>query len=190
MSATHALFVRWMAHKRITSERAGCLALGLSAGTAHHWKAGRNGSLAVIEQMAKDLGEDYVPHVMAAFQETAPNEAERKAWKRLAKRLGAAAVLTMACMVTPQPVHAGTTLAGADVSVGSRHYAKSRRRVRKSRKLRTRAGALPETNLKRESDPSHVQGPGGGLSCRSFRHRHHHATTTLHHPRTAPQRLC
>lgn len=92
MSATSALFERWKAAKGITSEREAMKRLGLSPGAAQHWKAGRNATVEVIERMCKDLGEDYVLVVMQAFEETATSEPERRVWKKIAKRVGSAAI--------------------------------------------------------------------------------------------------
>lgn len=118
MSATYRLFERWMAAKGIASERAALRQLGVSATVAQHWKNGRNGSLAIIEKMADDLGEDYVPIVMAAFTETAPNEPEKKAWRRLAKRVVGSVVLA-AVLYSPTPeVTAATIKNGLDKEPG------------------------------------------------------------------------
>lgn len=139
MSATYRLFERWMAAKGIASERAALRQLGVSATVAQHWKNGRNGSLAIIEKMADDLGEDYVPIVMQAFTETAPNEPEKKAWRRLAKRVGGAVVLA-AVLYSPTPE---VTAATSGNHTPAYTLCEVRRRGRSRRKLRSACARVP-----------------------------------------------
>jgi hypothetical protein len=135
MSATLALFERWMAHKTFKSESAALRALGLTPGAAQHWKAGRNGSIEVVEKMCKDLGEDYVLVVMQAFQETASSEPEKKLWKKVAKRVGGAAVLAL-MLSTPVP---DATAATGRNNVPAYTLCAVRGRGRSRRRLRSRA---------------------------------------------------
>lgn len=96
MSTTLALFERWKALKGIESDRQALKALGLSAGAAVHWKAGRNGDAALIERLCKDLGENAMAMTALAMKEQSQGEAA-KTWARFARQLGAAA--TLACVL-------------------------------------------------------------------------------------------
>jgi len=98
MTATLALFERWKAHKKLLSDREAAKVLGLSHGAPHLWRTGRNGSAAVIERMAKDLGEDPVPVILQAFAEAARDAEDKRTLGRLAKRLGAACWALVALM--------------------------------------------------------------------------------------------
>lgn len=95
MSITQTLFERWKVAKGIDSNRAAMRALGLSATANIHWKAGRNADADVIERMANDLGENAGELIAKAMAEQARGEAART-WERIAKQLGAAAVVVLA----------------------------------------------------------------------------------------------
>lgn len=178
MSVTFRLFERWCAQKGFQSRRAGALALGLSHAAAEHWKAGRNGSLAVLERMATDLGEDYVPHVMAAFQETAPDEAERKAWRRLAKRLGAASVVGLALLAgsAPAPSYAASEAVSDHPEIYIMRTVPRRRRTRKARP--GDPGISPD-----------APAPDGAAWCRPFREWKRYAAAALPCSRSTHERL-
>jgi transcriptional regulator with XRE-family HTH domain len=123
MSATLELFDRWKALKNITSDRQASAALGLSAGAAAQWRMGRNGSAAVIERMARDLGEDPIPVILQAFAEAARDAEDRKTLGRLARKLGAAclALFVLAPMVNSS---AAATESGVSETPHHIHYAK------------------------------------------------------------------
>lgn len=124
MSATNDLFTRWKAHKRIDTDSEAAKRLGVSHGTPHHWKQGRNASVAVLERMAKDLGEDVIPHYLAAMAEAAKDAEDKRTLARLARRLGAAcfALLALApLMLHSSPAEAAGGLQGNDQLI---HYAK------------------------------------------------------------------
>lgn len=108
MSATNDLFTRWKAHKGVQTDSEGARILSVSHGAPHHWRQGRNGSAAVIERMAKDLGEDPVPVILQAFAEAARDAEDKRTLGRLARRLGAAclALLALAPMLMPSNAHA------------------------------------------------------------------------------------
>lgn len=110
MSATNDLFTRWKAHKGHASDRQAAAALGVSHAGPAQWRAGRNGSAAVIERMAKDLGEDPVPVILQAFAEAARDAEDKRTLGRLARRLGAAcvALLALAPWMMPSNAHAAT----------------------------------------------------------------------------------
>lgn len=107
MSITHTLYERWKSAKGIDSNRAAMRALGLSPTANIHWKAGRNADADVIERMATDLGENAGELIAKAMAEQARGEAA-STWERLAKQLGAAAVLVLA-VALPWPSKAAAT---------------------------------------------------------------------------------
>ena len=113
MSATNDLFTRWKAHMRLQSDREAAAKLGLSHGAPHLWRTGRNGSAAVIERMAKDLGEDPVPVILQAFAEAARDAEDKRTLGRLARRLGAAcvALLALAPWMMPSSAYAAQNAA-------------------------------------------------------------------------------
>lgn len=123
MSATNDLFVRWKAYKGVQSDREAAGMLGVSHGTPHHWKNGRNGAPAVIERMAKDLGIDPIPTILQAFAEAANDAADKKTLGRLARSLGAACLaLALLPLSLPQRVEAieiGNSIISRHI-----HYAK------------------------------------------------------------------
>lgn len=163
MSATLQLYERWKAHKGFATDTAALKALGLTTGAAQHWKAGRNADLGTLQKMAEDLAEDYVPVVMQAFQEAAKNERDRKAWKRFAKKLGAAGLLA-AAMLGAMPEQAQ--------ALESIHYAKSGRRRRRT------PGEIQPTD------------EGENVACSPFRRRAKHGKTTMPYPRRSLEPVC
>jgi len=98
MSVTFDLFNRWKAAKGFISDRQALTELGVSHGAAVHWKTGRNGDAAVIERMAKDLGENAMLMVALAMKEQSQGESA-KTWARFAKQLGAAAAIAMVTLL-------------------------------------------------------------------------------------------
>lgn len=110
MSATNDLFTRWKAHKGVGTDSEAARILNVSHGAPHHWRQGRNGSAALIERMAKDLGIDPIPVILQAFAEAARDAEDKRTLGRLARRLGAAclALLALAPMVMPSNAHAAT----------------------------------------------------------------------------------
>lgn len=123
MSATNELFQRWKAHKRITTDSDAAKELGTSHGAPHHWKQGRNASAAVIERMAKDLGEDPIPVILQAFAEASRDAADRKTLGRLARSLGAAC-LALALLPLWLPQRAEAIEIGTSINSPHIHYAK------------------------------------------------------------------
>lgn len=109
MSATYRLFTRWKEAKGFKSERAACLALGLSSGTVVHWKGGRNGEPEYIEKMAHDLGEDPVKTILEAYAEQKTGNSQRVLVK-LSKRFGAVVLtlfMIMGATVKPNEINGG-----------------------------------------------------------------------------------
>ena len=107
MSATFDLFTRWKVGKGYATDAEAARALKVHVSTITPWKLhGRNGSPAVIERMAKDLGEDAVPVILQAFAEAARDAEDKRTLGRLAKRLGAACVALLALAPWTQPASA------------------------------------------------------------------------------------
>lgn len=107
MSATNELFTRWKAAKGIPSDRQAAAALGVSHAGPAQWRAGRNGSAAVIERMAHDLGEDPIPVILQAFAEAARDAEDKRALVRMAKKLAASGLaLLLALMPYSAPTSA------------------------------------------------------------------------------------
>lgn len=175
MSATHALYLRWKAAKAFPSDRQAALALGLDPRAVTLWKNGRNGSLPVIERMANDMGEDYVPVIMQAFQETARDEPERKAWKRLANRLATGGALALV-LGLPTPPAAAEGARDNAPGVYIMRSGKSTRRTRK-RDLVT-PGIFPDS-----------QPVDGRPTCRTFPAWLRNEPTTLFDSRSTYERL-
>lgn len=176
MSATYDLFLRWKAHKAFPSDRKAMLALKLDPSAITPWKEGRNGSLAVIERMAKDLGEDPVPTIMRAWEETLPLEPDKRVARRVAKRLGGAAVLAFSLLASaPAPSHAA--------QCGNRTAytlcAVRRRRVRRSADRQIHSRQLNRREFAR-------------LGCPPPFRASHDETTAVHRAwlRTQPVRAC
>lgn len=99
MSATWELFQRWMAAKGHSSPRQGALALKLDPSTATLWKKGGNAQAAVIWEMAEAVNDDPAIWLARVECEKARSEADRKAWRALTKRLGAAAAVAAVALI-------------------------------------------------------------------------------------------
>lgn len=118
MSATYELFTRWKAAKGYGSDAAAMRALSLHPTALTPWKQGRNGSPAVIERMAKDLGEDPVGVVLQAFAESARDAEDKRALGRLARRFGAACLALLALFPLMLPSNAQAIQVGHSESPG------------------------------------------------------------------------
>lgn len=117
MSATFSLFERWKANKGFTSDAQAASALGVTRGAVHLWRGGRNGSAAVIERMANDLGEDAIPVILQAFAEAARDAEDRRALTRMAKKLAAS---SMALLLAVMPYFAPTNASAEGLREGRR----------------------------------------------------------------------
>lgn len=113
MSITFDLYTRWKALKGFASDRAALAELGVSHGAAVHWKDGRNADAAVIEHMAKDLGENAMLMVALAMKEQSKGESA-KTWARFAKQLGAAAALVFVALFPSAKASAIATVLQAE----------------------------------------------------------------------------
>ena len=98
MSQTWKLFERWQAAKGYSSVRQAAMALGVDPSAATLWKNGRNANADVIEHMANELGESPAAWAALVMQEQSKGEAAR-AWGRIARQLGAAAVIALAALL-------------------------------------------------------------------------------------------
>lgn len=112
MSMTYRLFSLWKEHRRIPSDNAGAIALGVTRGAVSLWKQGRNAEADVIERMARDLGEDPARWAALVMAEQTKGEASR-AWTRIARQLGAAAAVAAVALFSVnaqgvEPAHLGT----------------------------------------------------------------------------------
>lgn len=143
MSATNDLFERWKAHKRIETDSEAARVLNVSHGAPHHWRQGRNGSAAVIERMAKDLGEDPVPVILQAFAEAARDAEDKRTLGRLARRLGAACVALLALAPCMMPSSAHAAAQGHAEATRLIHYAQSLRSAVRSILARCRSLIAP-----------------------------------------------
>lgn len=126
MSATFELFTRWRSAKGFTTDAEAARYLRIHVSTITPWKLhGRNGSPAVIERMAKDLGEDPVPTILKAFSEAARDAEDRKTLGRLARSVGAAclALLMLAPWTQQASAHSHRDSSAAAHPI---HYAKWR----------------------------------------------------------------
>ena len=88
MSATFELYSRWKNAKGHKSDRQGAIALGVSPQTVQFWKDGRNGQPDIIEKMARDLDEDPIKTILAAYAEKETGNS-KKVLVKLSKRFGA-----------------------------------------------------------------------------------------------------
>lgn len=143
MSATSELFARWKAHRGIQSDRGAAETLGVSHGAPHHWKNGRNAAPAVIEKMAKDLGEDPTVTILQAFAEAATDAADKRTLGRLARSLGAAVLALVVLPYVMTHSAAAQGLPGESARQHPIHYAKWLRE--RFRRVGVRFAALLES---------------------------------------------
>lgn len=97
MSATTQLLDKWKKVRSIASDNAAGVALGIHRATISGWRHNnRQAEAHVLAQMARDLGEDPGAWLALVESERARSEADRKAWRDVAKRLGAVAAVLVA----------------------------------------------------------------------------------------------
>lgn len=123
MTATFGLFERWKAAKGFETDSAAAQALGVTRAAVSLWRQGRNGSAALIERMAQDLGTDPVPVILQAFAEAARDAEDRKTLGRLARKLGAAC-LALFMLAPTVPSSAAAAEIAASETPRFIHYAK------------------------------------------------------------------
>lgn len=170
MSVSYDLFLRWTAHKGLRGDREGMAALGLSHGTAHHWKNGRNAAAHIVERMAKDLGEDPTGHIIAVFQETAKGP-DARTLQRMAKRLGYGALVAVSLAI-PAPHSAAK---GAGVDEPGIYIMRTGRKSRKLRK-RVRMGEIAATH---KGQSAHASALEVRSCCKTFPDERSDEATTL-----------
>jgi len=105
-SATWRLFERWRTARGYASQMAACEELGVERQAATYWKSGRNAEAQTIERMARDLGENPTPWVLAAASEKTRTADERRTLMRLARELGYAAAVLLAVYTSIPPTKA------------------------------------------------------------------------------------
>lgn len=92
MSQSYDLFCRWKHVKKIQSDNAGAIALGVTRATVSSWKQGKNAEIQYIEQMALDIGDSPETWSALVMAERSNSEAEKAAWKRIAQKLASVAM--------------------------------------------------------------------------------------------------
>lgn len=108
MSQSYDLFCRWKHVKKIQSDNAGAIALGVTRATVSTWKQGKNAEIQYIEQMALDIGDSPETWSALVMAERSNSDAEKAAWTRIAQKLATVAmVLCLAAGFTlPQKAQA------------------------------------------------------------------------------------
>lgn len=126
MSQSYDLFCRWKHVKKIQSDNAGAIALGVTRATVSSWKQGKNAEIQFIEQMALDIGDSPETWSALVMAERSNSEAEKAAWKRIAQKLASVAmVLALGVgLASPRDAQASVSVSGLDAAP-SIHYAKS-----------------------------------------------------------------
>lgn len=123
MSQSYDLFCRWKHVKKIQSDNAGAIALGVTRATVSSWKQGKNAEIQYIEQMALDIGDSPETWSALVMAERSNSEAEKAAWKRIAQKLASVAMALALGVGFALPRDAQAAVGGFDASP-SIHYAK------------------------------------------------------------------
>jgi hypothetical protein len=123
MSQSYDLFCRWKHVKKIQSDNAGAIALGVSRATVSSWKQGKNAEIQYVEQMALDIGDSPETWSALVMAERSNSEAEKAAWKRIAQKLAAVAMALVLGVGFALPRDAQAHTAGFE-AVPDIHYAK------------------------------------------------------------------
>lgn len=119
MSESYDLFCRWKYVKKIDSDNAGAIALGISRGTVSLWKQGKNAEIHLIEKMADDIGERKDLWAARVMAERSSSEQERGAWKRIAQQLATTTALALCVMATTLPSTVQAATAGFQAGASS-----------------------------------------------------------------------
>ena len=102
MSATTTLLDRWKAAKHVASDNAAALALNITRQAVSRWRNELSqAEPALVWQMAEEAGEDAGAWLALVESERARSEADRAAWRNIAKRLGAAAATLAVVALLP-----------------------------------------------------------------------------------------
>lgn len=123
MSQSYDLFCRWKHVKKIQSDNAGAIALGVTRATVSSWKQGKNAEIQYIEQMALDIGDSPETWSALVMAERSNSEAEKAAWKRIAQKLASVAMALALGIGFASPREVQAAVGGFDVAP-SIHYAK------------------------------------------------------------------
>lgn len=99
MSVTSLLFDRWKQLKGVESDSEGARLLGVSHGTPHQWRNGKNAKAHLLEAMCKETGDDLTAMILAALAEQETKDFEARATlnklaRRIAKSVFAIAIAT------------------------------------------------------------------------------------------------
>lgn len=123
MSQSYDLFCRWKHVKKIQSDNAGAIALGVTRATVSSWKQGKNAEIQYIEQMALEIGDSPETWSALVMAERSNSEAEKAAWKRIAQKLASVAMALALGVGFASPRDAQASAGGFDAAP-SIHYAK------------------------------------------------------------------
>ena len=105
MSQSYDLFCRWKYVKKIQSDNAGAIALGVTRATVSSWKQGKNAEIQFIERMAIDIGDNPETWSALVMAERSNSEDERAAWRRIAQKLAtSAAALVIVVGMSANPL--------------------------------------------------------------------------------------
>ncbi|MEG2802911.1 DUF3693 domain-containing protein [Stenotrophomonas sp.] len=125
MSQSYDLFCRWKHVKKIQSDNAGAIALGVTRATVSSWKQGKNAEIQYIEQMALEIGDSPETWSALVMAERSNSEAEKAAWKRIAQKLASVAMALALGVGLASPRDVQAAVGGFDAAP-SIHYAKCR----------------------------------------------------------------
>jgi len=116
MSQSYDLFCRWKHVKKIQSDNAGAIALGVTRATVSSWKQGKNAEIQYIEQMALDIGDSPETWSALVMAERSNSDAEKAAWQRIAQKLAsvAMALLLGVGLASPRDVQAAVGHSASD----------------------------------------------------------------------------
>lgn len=124
MSQSYDLFCRWKHVKKIQSDNAGAIALGVTRATVSTWKQGKNAEIQYIEQMALDIGDSPETWCALVMAERSNSEAEKAAWARIAQKLATVAMALCLAVGFSLPQKTQAAVHGFDNGAHAIHYAK------------------------------------------------------------------
>ncbi|QDI03440.1 hypothetical protein E4A48_06810 [Xanthomonas cerealis pv. cerealis] len=124
MSQSYDLFCRWKHVKKIQSDNAGGIALGVTRATISSWKQGKNAEIQYIEKMAMEIGDSPETWSALVMAERSNSEAEKAAWKRIAQKLAATVMGLMLFIGAALPDSAKASAIQGLTETHAIHYAK------------------------------------------------------------------
>lgn len=111
MPAAIELLDKWKKARSLASDNAASAALHVTRQAVSGWRTGATRPEAhTVERMCADLGEPVGAWLARIESERARSEADRRVWAKLARELGAAAVLAVAALT---PYHASAAASNA-----------------------------------------------------------------------------